>query len=271
MNTMTFGDILITTVKPPVIIVVNDTKGSGQNFKQFLTSDSYGVPKANLVSGGSYKAPKDTYKAPIEGYNAPDDAYKAPNDAYKAPKDTYKAPVDSYKAPDDAYKSPDASYNVIEDDLKAPGKHAAKMPSASAGKPLPFRKPVKASTSNNCLVSQSYNNDQRLDVFWLQNIPLFDYSFDGLLGGANSMMRAISNMVLPAGPLRLKHPLPKVTISNLPKLPPLSSFTPPIHLAARRPRTLDVEEDGGGSSKEDSNRGESSTRGAHAHHASRES
>ena len=92
------------------------------------------------------------------------------------------------------------------------------------------------------------------------------------------MMRAISNMVLPAGPLRLKHPLPKVTVSNLhlpkvtvsnlPKLPPLSSFTPPIHLAARRPRTLDVEEDGG-SSKEDSNRAESSTRGAH--HASRES
>ena len=97
----------------------------------------------------------------------------------------------------------------------------------------------------------------------LQNIPLFDYSFEGLLGGANTMMRAISNLVLPAGPLRLKHPLPK--------LPPLSSFTPPIHLAARRPRTLDVdaEDGGGGSSKEDSNRAESSTRGAH--HASGES
>ena len=85
----------------------------------------------------------------------------------------------------------------------------------------------------------------------LQNIPLFDYSFEGLLGGANTMMRAISNLVLPAGPLRLKHPLPK--------LPPLSSFTPPIHLAARRPRKLDVE----GDSKEDSNRAESSTRGAY--------
>ena len=98
----------------------------------------------------------------------------------------------------------------------------------------------------------------------LQNIPLFDYSFEGLLGGANTMMRAISNLVLPAGPLRLKHPLPK--------LPPLSSFTPPIHLAARRPRTLDVDAEdggGGGSSEEDSNRAESSTRGAH--HASGES
>ena len=76
-------------------------------------------------------------------------------------------------------------------------------------------------------------------------MPLFDYSFEGLLGGASSMMRAISGMLLPAGPLRLKHPLPK--------LPPL-----PIHLAARRPRKLDVE----GDSKEDSNRAESSTRGA---------
>ena len=101
---------------------------------------------------------------------------------------------------------------------------------------------------------------QQRRIHLLQNIPLFDYSFEGLLGGANSMMRAISNMVLPAGPLRLKHPLPK--------LPPLSSFTPPIHLAARRPRKLD-EEDGGRSSTEDSNRAESSTRGAH--HASRES
>ena len=80
-------------------------------------------------------------------------------------------------------------------------------------------------------------------------MPLFDYSFEGLLGGASSMMKAISGMLLPAGPLRLKHPLPK-----LPPLPPL-----PIHLAARRPRKLDVE----GDSKEDSNRAESSTRGAY--------
>merc|ERR1719188_1328391 len=63
------------------------------------------------------------------------------------------------------------------------------------------------------------------------------------------MMKAISGMLLPAGPLRLKHPLPK--LPPLPPLPPL-----PIHLAARRPRKLDVE----GDSKEDSNRAESSTR-----------
>lgn len=218
VNTMTFGDILITTVKPPVIIVLNDTQGSPQNFKQLLTSDSYGVPKANLVSAGAYKAPKDTYKAPKDTYNAPKDAYKAPTD-------TYKTPVDSYKAPENAYKTPDASYNGIEDDLKAPGKNAAKMPSAAVTKPFALRRPV-------------------------QNVPLLDFSFGGLVGGANSMMRAISGMLLPAGPLRLKHPLPK--------LPPLSSFTPPIHLAARRPRTLD------GSSKDDSNRAESSTRAMEA-------
>ena len=94
----------------------------------------------------------------------------------------------------------------------------------------------------------------------MQNVPLFDTSFKGLLGGANSMMRAISGMLLPAGPLRLKHPLPK--------LPPLSSLTPPIHLAARRPRKLDDAEDG---EDEDSNRAESSTRGALLHHVSRES
>merc|ERR1719367_1804734 len=120
---MTFGDILITTVKPPVIIVVNDTEGSPQNFKHLLTKDTYGAPKGNLLTGGSYKAPKDTYEAP-------NDAYKAPNEAYKAPEDTYKAPVDSYKAPKDAYKTPDASYNLIEDDMKAPGKYSAKIPSA---------------------------------------------------------------------------------------------------------------------------------------------
>lgn len=136
---MTFGDILITTVKPPVIIVLNDTQGSPQNFKQLLTSDSYGVPKANLVSAGAYKAPKDTYKAPKDTYNAPKDAYKAPTD-------TYKTPVDSYKAPENAYKTPDASYNGIEDDLKAPGKNAAKMPSAAVTKPFALRRPVQAST-----------------------------------------------------------------------------------------------------------------------------
>ena len=152
LNTMTFGDILITTVKPPVIIVVNDTEGSPQNFKHLLTKDAYGAPKGNLLTGGSYKAPKDTYEAPKDGYkapkdeyNAPNDAYKAPNEAYKAPEDTYKAPVDSYKAPKDAYKTPDASYNLIEDDMKAPGKYSAKIPSAPEAKPLPFRKPVKAS------------------------------------------------------------------------------------------------------------------------------
>ena len=157
---MTFGDILITTVKPPVIIVVNDTEGSPKNFKHLLTSDSYGVPGANLLTDGSYKAPQDTYKAPKDGYKAPKDEYNAPDDAYKAPKDTYKSPVDSYKAPDDAYKASDGSYNVIEDDLKAPGKNAAKMPSAASGKPLPLRKPVKASNLHftyRCTIGEGWN------------------------------------------------------------------------------------------------------------------
>ena len=119
LDTMTFGDILITTAKPPVIIVVNDTRAAPQNFKQLLT-DGYGAPQANLVTADSYKAPKKH------------------KDAYTAPAEPYKAPKDSYKAPDD-------SYNVVADDImKAPGKHAAKMPGAAA-KPLPLRKPIKAS------------------------------------------------------------------------------------------------------------------------------